>query len=162
MSLLQPGDTRGLGLLPVRPGPDFTLEEDIKLVMLSGTVMSQKVKPLVARVRIDGPRPAELTTAKDTGAFAAEVPVGSYAVKVTADGYMAKARRHELKEDQAMMAEFKLSPKPKKVVVLKKNKIVVKKKIHFSTGKTDLRVDAHQILDGVIDVLVNHPEWPDP
>ncbi len=138
---------------------DFALEADVKLVTLSGSVTDQKDKPLVARVQIDGPKPVELISAKDTGAFAVEVPVGSCAVKVTADGYMAKARRFELKENQAVMAEFKLSPRPKKVVVvLKKDRIAVTKKIHFASGKTALRADAHQILDGVIDILVNHPE----
>ena len=138
---------------------DFALESDLKMGTLSGTVMNEKDKPMVAKVSIDGPKKVQLSTSADTGAFSAQVPVGSYVIKVTADGYMAKARRFELKKNQSVMAEFKLSPRPKrKVVILKKKKIAVRKKIHFASGKTDLRADANQILDGVVEVLVNHPE----
>jgi len=140
---------------------DFNLEPSVRRALLSGTVTDHKDKPLVAKVQIDGPEPSELTAAADTGAFSTKLPVGSYVVKVTADGYMAKARRFDLKENQQVMAEFKLSPRPKrKVVILQKNrkKIAVRKKIHFASGKTDLRADANQILDGVVEVMVEHPE----
>lgn len=140
---------------------DFTLEPSVRKALLSGVVTDQKDKPVVAKVQIDGPEPSEMSAAADTGAFAAQLSVGSYVVKVTADGYMAKARRFDLKENQEVLAEFKLSPRPKrKVVILQKNrkKIAVRKKIHFASGKTDLRADANQILDGVVEVLVEHPE----
>jgi outer membrane protein OmpA-like peptidoglycan-associated protein len=140
---------------------DFALESAIKLATLSGTVTDHKDKPLVAQVQIDGPTPANLASAQDTGVFATETPVGSYVVKVTAEGFMAKARRFELKENQNVMAEFKLSPRPKrKVVILQvnKKKIAVRRKIHFESGKTDLKANSHQILDGVVDILVTHPE----
>jgi outer membrane protein OmpA-like peptidoglycan-associated protein len=140
---------------------DFALESEVRLASLSGAVTNEKDKPMLAKVQIDGPNPAELTAAADTGAFATQLPVGSYVVKVTAEGYLAKARRFELQENQSVLAEFKLSPRPKTTVVIlqaNKKKIAVKKKIHFASGKTELRADSNQILDGVIDVLVNHPE----
>ncbi len=139
---------------------DFSLEPSVRKALLSGVVTDHKDKPMVAKVQIDGPEPSELSAAADTGAFAKQLPVGSYVVKVTADGYMAKARRFELKENQEVMAEFKLSPRPKrKVVILQKNrkKIAVRRKIHFASGKTDLRADANQILDGVVEVMVENP-----
>ncbi len=140
---------------------DFALEPTAKMGTLAGKVTSHQDKPVEAEVALVGPKPAELKTTADTGEFSAEVPAGSYVVKVTADGYLTKARRFELEQDQSVMAEFKLSPRPKRRVVIlqkNKNKIAVRRKIHFASGKTNLRADAHQILDGVIEVLVNHPE----
>lgn len=138
---------------------DFTLEPDARLGTISGTVFDDKDAPLVARIDIQGPQQLDLRTAKDTGAFASEVPAGSYVVKASADGYLAKARRFDLKENETVMAEFKLRPEPPtRVVILEKDKIRVKKKIHFASGKAEIRADSFAILDGVIDVLANHPE----
>ncbi|MBN2495386.1 MAG: OmpA family protein [Deltaproteobacteria bacterium] len=140
---------------------DFALEPEVKLATLSGVVTDEKDKPMVAKVEVFGPQELVVSSAADTGAFASQLPIGQYRVKVSADGYLAKGREFELKENATVMAEFKLTPKPKKViVVLAKDakKIQVKKKIHFASGKAKLRADAYQILDGVIDVLVNHPE----
>jgi len=74
---------------------------------------------------------------------------------------MAKGRQLEVKENGTLSAEFKLSPKPKQVVVVlqvEQKRIEVRKKIHFTSGKTTLLADAFPILDGVIEVLVQHPE----
>jgi outer membrane protein OmpA-like peptidoglycan-associated protein len=138
---------------------DFALEPEIKKGTISGTVVNEKDQPMLASVTINGPEDTGVSTAPDTGAFASEVPAGSYVVKASAEGYLAKARRFDLKENETVMAEFKLTPAPaKRVVIIEKDKIVVKKKIHFATGRSEIRADSFAILDGVLDVLANHLE----
>jgi len=138
---------------------DFLLEPEIKKGTLSGTVAGEKDQPLVASVHVEGPVQLDLTSASATGAFASEVPPGEYQVKVVAKGYLAKARHLKIEADKTVLAEFKLTPKPKRlVVILKKNKIEVRKKIHFASGRAEIRPDSFAILDGVVDILVNNPQ----
>ncbi len=140
---------------------DFALEPSAKQGTLKGVVLSNKDKPLQAKVSIVGQETLELATTADTGAFEAKLPPGDYSIKVEAKGFLSKGRDLKLEENATFSAEFKLSPKPKKVIVvlnIKAKKINVRKKIHFASGKDVLRADAYQILDGVIDILVNHSE----
>lgn len=138
---------------------DFALEPEIKKGTLNGTVTNEKDRGLVAKVDILGPAEFHLDSAGDTGTFAADIPPGSYNVKVSADGYLAKGRVLQVKERQTVVAEFKLTPAPKqRIVVVEKNQIVVHKKIHFETGKAKITTDSFAILDSVIDVLVTHAE----
>jgi outer membrane protein OmpA-like peptidoglycan-associated protein len=138
---------------------DFALEPEIKSGTISGTVINEKDKPMVAQIVIEGPRKMNLVSAKATGAFASDAPAGPYFVKASAKGYLSKSRTFELKEKETVMAEFRLTPIPtKRVVIIQKDKIVVKKKIHFASGRTRIIVDSLATLDEVIDVLVNHSE----
>jgi outer membrane protein OmpA-like peptidoglycan-associated protein len=140
---------------------DFALEPELQKGTLGGSVLDEKDRPLAARLEVSGPASLELATDAATGRFSGEVPAGEYLVKASADGYMSKARQFVLKENATLLAEFKLTPKPKQVVVVlqpEQKRIEVKKKIHFESGKATLMADSFQILDGVIDVLVNHPE----
>jgi outer membrane protein OmpA-like peptidoglycan-associated protein len=138
---------------------DFALEPEAERGIVSGKVFNEKDRPMLAKIDINGPGEFHLDTSADTGEFSSPVPEGSYVVKASAEGYLARARRFEIKKDKTVMAEFKLVPAPKKtVVIIEKDKIVVKKKIHFATGRAEIRTDSHIILDAVIDVLANHPE----
>ena len=138
---------------------DFALEPEAKMGTISGKVYNEKDQPMLAKIDINGPGSFNLDTSADTGEFSSPVPEGSYVVKASADGYLARARRFELEKDKTVMAEFKLVPAPKKTfVIIEKDKIIVKKKIHFATGRAEIRPDSHIILDAVIDILANHPE----
>jgi outer membrane protein OmpA-like peptidoglycan-associated protein len=140
---------------------DFALEPDAKKGTLEGAVLNEKDQPLAAKLELSGPVTLELTADAGSGRFTTELPAGSYTVKASAEGYMAKQRTLEVKEAGTLSAEFKLSPKPKQVVVVlqaDQKRIEVRKKIHFESGKTILLADSYSILDGVIEVLVQHPE----
>jgi len=140
---------------------DFALEPDAQPGTLEGVVLDEKDKPLAAKLELSGPASLELSADAGSGRFSAPVPAGSYTVKASAEGYMAKARTLEVKEGGTLSAEFKLSPKPKQVVVvlqIEQKRIEVRKKIHFESGKAVLVADSYSILDGVIEVLVQHPE----
>ncbi|MBW1811867.1 MAG: carboxypeptidase regulatory-like domain-containing protein, partial [Deltaproteobacteria bacterium] len=82
---------------------DFALEPEIKKGTISGTVVNEKDQPMLAKVEISGPAEINVNTGQDTGAFASEVPEGTYAVKVSAEGYLAKGRRFEIKKDKTVM-----------------------------------------------------------
>jgi outer membrane protein OmpA-like peptidoglycan-associated protein len=138
---------------------DFALEPEAKMGTLSGRVFDENDKPMLAKIDINGPHTFQVDTAADTGEFSSPAPEGSYVVKASAEGYLARARRFEIEKDKTVMAEFKLAPAPKtNVVIIEKDKIVVKKKIHFATGRAEIRSDSFIILDAVIDILANHPE----
>ncbi len=136
---------------------DFALEPEVKKGTLSGSVRNEKDKPLAASIDIIGPAELHIQTSADSGEFSSQVPEGTYEVKVSAEGYLSKGRRFKIEKDKTVAAEFKLTPAPKiRVVIVQKDKIVVKKKIHFESGRATIRVDSLSILDGVVDVLVNN------
>jgi OOP family OmpA-OmpF porin len=138
---------------------DFALEPEAKLGIVSGKVYNEKDQPMLAKIDINGPGSFQVDTAADTGEFSSSVPEGSYVVKASAEGYLAKARRFEIEKDKMVMAEFKLTPAPQKtLVIIEKDKIIVKEKIHFATGRAEIRPDSFIILDAVVDILANHPE----
>ncbi len=138
---------------------DFALEPEAKMGTVSGKVYNEKDQPMLAKIDINGPGNFQVDTAADTGEFSSPVPEGSYVVKASAEGYLAKARRFEIHKNKTVMAEFKLTPAPKKtVVIIEKDKIVVKKKIHFATGRAEIRPDSFVVLDAVVDILANHQE----
>jgi outer membrane protein OmpA-like peptidoglycan-associated protein len=138
---------------------DFALEPEAKLGTVSGKVYNEKDQPMLAKIDINGPDAFQTDTSADTGEFRRDVPEGSYVVKASAEGYLAKARRFNIEQDKTVMAEFKLTPAPKEtLVIIEKDKIVVKQKIHFATGRAEIKADSFVILDAVIDTMVNHPE----
>lgn len=137
---------------------NFLLEPEQKLGTLNGTVTDQKDAPLAAKVFINGPAEAELTVGEN-GSFSSQLPEGLYTVRAEAEGFLAKSRTLKLEAGQKMLAEFKLSPAPKtRVVVLKKDRIELKRTIHFESGKAVIMADSFIILDEVVDVLAKNPQ----
>jgi OOP family OmpA-OmpF porin len=137
---------------------NFLLEPEQKLGTLGGTVTDQKDAPLAARVFIGGPAEAQIATAEN-GSFTSQLPEGTYTVRAEAEGFLAKSRTLKVEADQKVLAEFKLTPAPKtRVVVLKKDRIELKRTIHFESGKAVIMADSFIILDEVVDVLAKNPQ----
>ncbi len=137
---------------------DVELVPTIKEGMLKGRVVDEKDQPLAGiTVAVQGPTQESLTTDAQ-GQFETSARAGKYEITVEHEGYLRKARTHELQGGETYTADFLIRKPPKeKLVEVRGNRILVKKSVHFVTGEAHLAPDAAALLDNVVDVLVEKP-----
>ena len=138
-----------LALSPLPPEPP-------KPMSLKGTVLDENEKPVAATLAIPGAGLAGKS--KDTGEFTFEkLPAGEQIVEVSAPGYLAQARRLSGNPGDALVVDFVLKAVPKQsLVVLKKDKIEIKKQVHFATGRDVILPDSAPLLDQVAAIILEH------
>ena len=135
---------------------DVELVPLVKEGVLKGRVVDEKDQPLAGiTVAIDGPTPQSLTTDAQ-GQFEGKAREGKYNLTVEHEGYLRKARTHELKGGETYTADFLIrKPPAEPLVEIRGNRILVKRSVHFITGEARLAPDAASLLDSVVDVLVD-------
>ncbi|MHB8418877.1 MAG: OmpA family protein [Myxococcales bacterium] len=140
----------------------ISLKPQARPVKLQIRVHSAKGKPLAASVTIDGPSGFKQDlSVPDSGE--AELPLpnpGSYALRVSAEGYLGRADKLEAQAGQPANADFELLPKPKRsVLIITAHKIRLKRQVHFASNKSEVLPDSDGILDQVVDAIIkNHVE----
>ena len=133
--------------------------EPPKVGTLVGSVVSTKGNQQVAaKVTLTGPETKDVTVGGD-GAFTTELKPGTYNYEVVAPDHFKAQGSVALEAGQKQLLEIKLTHKPKRLlVVVTKRKIRIRKKVHFATGKSEIRPDSTQLLDQVAGVIIEHPE----
>ena len=129
--------------------------EPPKPMALRGTVLDETEKPLVATVSVAAAGVATKSSA--TGEFSASLPSGEQVVEVSAPGYLTQARRISGNPGDALVMDFLLKPVPKQtLVVLKKDKIEIKKQVHFATNRDVILPDSAPLLDQIAGVILEN------
>lgn len=132
---------------------EIVLEEDAKKGVFQVAVTSAK-KPIKATVTIKG---AATTSVDVDGPKDVEVPPGTYAASVTAEGYLSQTREVQIPAGGTMPLAFDLAPLPKKMLVIfKGDKIEILQQVHFATGKATILADSNALLQQVVDVIVRN------
>lgn len=124
--------------------------------VLRGAVISEKDEPLAAKIEVAaaGIAPKDFAT----GAYELKVPTGEMIVEASAAGYVTQGRRVVAKAGETIVADFILKKVPKKLlVVLRKEKIEIKKQVHFSTNTDVILPDSSQLLDEVAAIILDNP-----
>lgn len=137
---------------------DFSLKTLIRSGSLSLLVRGglKEKAPIAANVEIAGPQPESLTAGPD-GSLAVDLLPGDYVLTVTAEGFLARQKTIRIELGGKLVADLELTSKPKRVLaVLRKNKIQLKRRVHFQTGKAEILPDSFQLLDQVIDIIVTN------
>lgn len=137
----------------------FALQAKPKLGTIAVSVVDDKDSPIGhVEIKVDGPkRSKEKTDA--TGRFEIEREEGEYTIIADVEGYLAKRISVDVKPETRSEIHLMLTPKPKKsLVVVKDKRIVIKRKIHFETDSDVIKSKSFGILDEVVDTLLNHPE----
>lgn len=124
---------------------------------IKGTVVSEQGKPLSATVAVPSaglsPQPFA------TGEYELRVGSGDLAVEVGAEGHLKQGRRIGVKPGETVIADFVLKAKPKAVlVVLRKEKIEIKKQVHFAVDKDVILPDSAQLLDQVAATILENAQ----
>ena len=135
------------------------LEVEIKKGTISGQVLGADDKPLGGIVvKVEGPTATSVTSGAD-GSFELEADDGDYLLVVTAEGYLAKRVRTDVKAGTKTQVQISLREKPKNsLVVIKARSIQIKKKIQFKTNSDEIDAVSFGLCDEIASTIVDHPE----
>lgn len=129
--------------------------EPPKPMAIRGTVLNEAEKPLVATVSIAAAGVADKSSA--AGEFSLTVPAGEQIVEASAPGYLTQAKRLAGNPGDALVTDFLLKPVPKQtLVVLKKDKIEIKKQVHFATNRDVILPDSAPLLDQIAATILEN------
>lgn len=126
---------------------------------LSVKVLAKKKKLASATVTLTGGTGAPPTIAANGEAV--KLPAGHYTLSVAAEGFTGQSREVDVAADKSTVERFDLKPAaaetpapPKKqLVVIVKNKLVIKQQVHFATNKAVILRDSFALLDQVADAI---------
>ena len=123
-------------------------------------VNDAKGRPIDARISVGEPANRSGMTGPD-GRFSFEVLPGTYPITVTADGLPSETRDATVqanRESRLVVALAKAVRAKRALVVVRKNSIQVRRKIHFVKASAKLLPDSRSILGEVARVLAANPE----
>jgi OmpA-OmpF porin, OOP family len=123
---------------------------------LAGTIVLKVVDPAGAPV----PNPSWTIEKGDTfrpvpGDGRLTVPPGSYVIRVQAPGYRAARKEVAVQARTEVVVELMMPPTKVEVT---KERIDLREKVFFDTGKASIQPASFAMLDEVADVLRDHPE----
>lgn len=120
--------------------------------------LTSKGKPVTGTVALSGSAPSSFAV---TGEGTTQVPGGFYGLTVSADGYEAVNRDIDLAAGQKSHLDFDLvATKPeapvkgqKQLVLIVKDRIVIKQQVQFATNKSAILKPSFGLLDQVAEAI---------
>ncbi len=137
----------------VKPGSEVNINTVIRKKVepkgtFTGTVSSYREKtPLSAHIEFLGTKLKSIDSDSLKGIFMAELPAGTYNVRVSSYGYLPKTFPIEINDGETTVINIQLLEK------LEEKKKLVLRGVNFASGKATITPDAYSILDKVIEVL---------
>jgi outer membrane protein OmpA-like peptidoglycan-associated protein len=117
-------------------------------VLLSGKVADKATgTPLAATVSFMGQAP-DIAVDGGTGVYSAELPPGSYAVKVTSEGYLEQTAALIVEEGKPQIRNFDL---------VKEGMTITLKGIYFDVNKTTIKPASRDALADAAKILTDNP-----
>ncbi|MEO0082012.1 MAG: carboxypeptidase regulatory-like domain-containing protein [candidate division WOR-3 bacterium] len=130
--------------------PTFALKPLTLKSTLTGKVSDKKEgKPLVATVSFPGSDVSEVRTDPATGVYKTDLPVGSYTVKVTSEGYITQTAALVLEENKPLVKDFEL---------VKEGMTITLRGIYFDFNKATIKPESHSALADAAKILTDNPE----
>jgi OOP family OmpA-OmpF porin len=126
---------------------------------LSVKVLARKKKLTTAAVTLGGGAGSPPVVTPNGPPVA--LPPGHYTLSVAAEGYAGQSHEIDVAADKALTERFDLksvapaeteTPR-KQLVVIVKNKLVIKQQVHFATNKAVILRDSFALLDQVADAI---------
>jgi len=137
-------------LSPLPPEPP-------KPMTVRGTVLSEKAAPVQATIAL--PSAGASTKSNKEGEYTVEVGAGEQSIEVSAPGFLTQGRQVTGRQGDIIVMDFVLKQQPKMtLVVLKKEKIEIKKQVHFATNKDVILPDSAPLLDQVAATILSNPQ----
>lgn len=114
--------------------------------------------PLKGSVKfMDFPKLKPYAVNTDKGGLKVKLKAGTYKVKMFANKFQPEEMDIEVVAGEENRVKNILREVVDKVVI-KKDKIVIKDKIHFNSGKAEIRTDSLSLLNRVADLISDHEE----
>jgi outer membrane protein OmpA-like peptidoglycan-associated protein len=127
---------------------EVEVEKEIEKGIFTGTVSSfREETPLLAKIEFLGTELPSIASDGVSGVFKQELSVGSYNIRVSADGYLPETFPVEIKKGETVIKNVKLVEK------LKKETVLVLRGINFASGSAIIPPDQYPILDKVVETL---------
>jgi outer membrane protein OmpA-like peptidoglycan-associated protein len=129
---------------------------------VTGRVVDESGKPVVAAIKLAGPQIAEAKS-DDAGNLSIAVQPGKYVLRAEADQYLGREMSASVTEGVDNPLTIVMQTRPAiPGVVFKDGKITLRQPIAFKTSgnkaTAELAPGAARVLDELIDLLINHPE----
>lgn len=116
---------------------------------LTGKVQDKSTgKPLYAKISFIGSNIEPVFTDSATGIFKIDLPEGTYALKVEAQGYIPQARPVVIERGETKIENFSL---------LKKGMRLIFRNIYFDMGKATIKPQSFAVLDSIAKMLKENP-----
>lgn len=123
-------------------------KKEEKTGVFTGTVSSfRKEEPIQATIDFLGTDLESILTDSAKGVFRKEIPVGTYNIGVSAEGYLRETFPIQITKGETTIKNIKLKQE------LKKEEKLVLRGIHFASGQATIPPDEYHILDKVAEVL---------
>lgn len=124
---------------------------------LRGTVMAEDDKPVTATISAPSASLSKKTGAGGEVEFT--LPSGEQLLEVAAPGYLMQGRRLVGRPADSIVVDFVLKPVPKQtLVVFRKEKIEIKKQVHFATASDVILPDSAPLLDQLSSVILENAQ----
>jgi outer membrane protein OmpA-like peptidoglycan-associated protein len=129
--------------------PTFSLTPEAMKTTITGKVSDKKTgDPLAAAVSFPNTSVPSVTSDGATGVYSTDIPVGSYAVKVEAAGYIVQTAAVVLQKDQPVIKDFAL---------VKEGMSITLKGIYFDVNKTTIKPESRPALEDASKILKDNP-----
>lgn len=124
---------------------------------LQGTVVDAKTgKGLYAVISSPNGEFSNIVADPDSGNFVQKMPAGKYTVKAAAPNYKAEEKEVTIANGQTTELKFELTSFDK--INVTREKIEIKEKIRFATGKDTILFDSYPLLDEIGQAILDSPK----
>ncbi len=129
---------------------------------ITGRVVDETGKPVVATVKLAGPQIAEAKS-DEGGTLSVGLQPGQYALRVEADQHLSREMSITVAEGAENPLNIVLRARPGVAgVAFKDGKIALRQPIAFKANRNQATAEfapgATRVIDELIDLLINHPE----
>jgi len=129
--------------------PMFALKPLTEVSTFTGKVSDKATNgPLVATISFPGSSVGSIKSAAGTGVFSTEIPVGSYAVQVEAEDYIAQT---------AAVVVEKGKPQVKNFELVKEGMAITLRGVYFDYNKATIKPESRPALEGAAKILNENP-----
>jgi outer membrane protein OmpA-like peptidoglycan-associated protein len=130
--------------------PTFALKPLTERTTITGKVSDKKTgDPLAATVSFPNSGLADVANDPETGVYMAEIPVGSYAVKVTSEGYLAQTAAVVLQKDKPLVRDFELVAEGMSITL---------RGVYFDFNKATIKPESRPALEDAAKILKENPD----
>jgi outer membrane protein OmpA-like peptidoglycan-associated protein len=129
--------------------PTFSLTPEAMKATLTGKVSDKKDgTPLAATVSFPNTSVPSVKTDPGTGVYSTDIPVGSYAVEVTAEGYITQSAAVVLQKDKPIIKDFAL---------VKVGMAITLRGVYFDFDKATIKPESRPALEDAAKILKDNP-----
>ncbi len=112
-----------------------------------------------AQVNLSGPAQRTVSSGPDGSFVAADLPPGSYEVRVDAENYLIKMDRVEVAPREQVTPTITLVERPRNALVrVRRRDIQIRRKINFATNSAEILPSSEPLMTEIADVLIRNPQ----